>query len=162
MLEINKQNIDEIVRLEKYDLEVSAKWILNARSDNARIRVPETHEERLQYINDWLSVCPRGTKAKIQEYKNYIFNLAKTKNIKLEDWHVSLLVARKVATIKRNYSADQYDLVSRVAIASKKSKKGYTYLNEITYIMDLFLSTTAKKFPKTIAVFEGKNTRNRL
>ena len=72
MLEINKQNIDEIVRLEKYDLEVSAKWILNARSDNARIRVPETHEERLQYINDWLSVCPKGTNAKIQEYKNYI------------------------------------------------------------------------------------------
>ena len=85
MLEINKQNIDEIVRLEKYDLEVSAKWILNARSDNARIRVPETHEERLQYINDWLSVCPKGTNAKIQEYKNYIFNLAKTKNIKFID-----------------------------------------------------------------------------
>ena len=162
MLEINQKNIDEIVRLEKRDLEVSGRWILSAKTNNARVRLPETHEERLQYINDWLSVCPVGSNLKIQEYKTYILNLAKTKNIKLEDWHISLLLARKVAMIKRNYSADQADLVNRVAIASKKTTKGYTYLNEITYMLDLFLSTSAKKFPKTVAVFEGKNTRNRL
>ena len=159
MLEINEENLIEVQKLREKDIKIRDKWVVGAHTSNATCRLPKGHEERQKFINDWLSVCPSLTNIKIKEYENELKKIAIKRKVELPDWKLSVLVARKVAMIKKKYAYDQWDLVVRTAKKYNKKNIGCTYLKEIVIILDAHLDDSIKDFPVLISNYEGQLKR---
>lgn len=159
MLEINERNIQEVLDVKARDIQIRNKWLTGLKTSNVGIRLPKGHAERQEFIRDWLSVCPAGTNLKIKQYEEELKRMAKKRGAELPDWKLSVLIARKVAMIKKNYAAAQFDLMDRAAKRYNKRNIGYTYLNEIVVILDKHLEDSIKDFPILISNYEGKQTR---
>ena len=161
MLELTEQNIKEIADSKQRNILARNAWIKMVGA-KASVILPEEDEDFERFIKTWLPLCPYGTDKKLKEYEKEIRKEAKKMGYVVEDWHLLILNTRKIAKIKKEYTRDQDDLMSRANKKYNLSGIGYTYMAEIVYILDTILNQTAKDFPNLIARYEKETPRKRV
>ena len=158
MIELNEKNLKELLDLRKKDMIIRDKWT-EFENGELVVIVPETKEEFVRFIQDWLPVCPLGTEERIKKIKKEMKSIAKKNSYVFEEKHLLIMTAREIARIKKEYSNEQVSLANRADKKYGASGHGFTYLAEISDLMETFLESTQNDYPKAISIYEGKRIR---
>lgn len=163
MLELTEENFNVVEELRDRDISTRDKWHINNYSERVKGIMPEGYDSMAQFIRDWLSVSPEGTLKKLQEYEIEIKTKAVKQKILLTVEEVTVLLTRKIAIIKRDYTAQHDDLIKRYAKYYKIDDLiGYTYLEQIVEYLNKVIKNVEKKYPSLIVKFEGKTPRRKV
>ena len=96
-------------------------------------------------------------------FKKDCFTKAVKQKILLTVEEVTVLLTRKIAIIKRDYTAQHDDLIKRYAKYYKIDDLiGYTYLEQIVEYLNKVIKNVEKKYPSLIVKFEGKTPRRKV
>jgi len=163
MLELTEQNFNVVEGLRDKDIAIRDRWYDNGYTTKAKKIIPTAQAAQAQFIRDWLSVSPQGTLKKLQEYEVELRTKAIKEKIQLDAEKITALLTRKIAMIKRDYTAQHDDLIKRYAkYYNIKNLVGYTYLEEIVEYLSAVIKNIEKKYPRLIVKFEGKTPRRKV
>lgn len=153
--------IEEIKAMKNKDMAAGVRWV-NPKGQEM-FRDPKYEYDMTEFVNDWIGTCPKGTEKTLKEVEKHVRKTAKNKGYVLEEWHVDLIKARKLAVIKRNYIQNQLDVLMKVLKENNIPEgHGHTYMAQIVQIMNNFISKTSSKCPALIARYENNPSRRKV
>ena len=139
----NEEELNYILKMRDKDIKMRNAYV-EIVPDDTLIIVPDNYSELRKFIKDWLPLCRPGTERRVEKFKKAIKRRSFFKGYMVSENEIDHMTARFIAGIKIEQCNSQNALMVKLHKQEGCKYIGYTYLLEISRILNTMLDNTVE------------------